>query len=177
MSPLVSLASINKLLVMQNAALRTAPRCTQDTYINICMTKHSHFPYTSTHKYKQKTQRPLYPLDKHATYFNTPRLKNRIFNNGRYTTNIPTDPHIVTRTDITQTCDIYIHLLSLGILPQRAITKYCAHLHHTLATLKRYFNASVVAPLPNSEEINSLSHIIPTQSRRQIISITTMLSL
>ena len=30
----------------------------------------------------------------------TPRQKNTIFNNGRYTTNIPTDPHTVTTTDI-----------------------------------------------------------------------------
>ena len=37
-------------------------------------------------RYKQKTQRPSRPLHKHTTYFNT------IFNNGRYTTNIPTAP-------------------------------------------------------------------------------------
>ena len=47
-SPLASSTSIKKLQVMQNAALRTATGCTQDTHINICMTKHSHFPYTST---------------------------------------------------------------------------------------------------------------------------------
>ena len=49
-----------------------------------------------------------------------------------------------------QTCAIAIHLLSLYIKPQEAITKYCKHLHHTLAALKRYFPASVIAPLPNS---------------------------
>ena len=32
--------------------------------------------------------------------FNTRRLKKTIFNNGRYTANIPTDPHTVTTTDI-----------------------------------------------------------------------------
>ena len=36
-------------LIMQNAALRTAPGCTQDQTYNICMMKHSHFPYTSTY--------------------------------------------------------------------------------------------------------------------------------
>ena len=46
-SPIASSTSINKLQVMQNAALRTATGCTQ-TY-NICMTKHSHSPYTSTY--------------------------------------------------------------------------------------------------------------------------------
>ena len=59
-------------------------------------------------QYKQKTQHPSHPLHKHTTYFNTPRLKNTIFNNGRYTTNIPTDPHTVTTTD-TKTNMHHIH--------------------------------------------------------------------
>ena len=46
--------------------------------------------------------------------------KATIFNNDRYTTNIPPHPHTptphtVTTTDIKQTCAIYIHLLSLCI--------------------------------------------------------------
>ena len=141
---------------MQNAALRTATGCTQ--YTNI---QHLH-DETLTHEhlqlhasqYKQKTQHPFNPLHKHTTYFNTPRLNKTICNNGRYTTNIPTDPHTVTTTDIKQTCVIYIHLLSLGIYPQEAITKYCAHLHHTLVALKRHCPTSLVAPLPNSEQTN-----------------------
>ena len=44
-NPLASSTSINIRQVMQKAALRTATGCTQ-TY-NICMTNHSHFPYTS----------------------------------------------------------------------------------------------------------------------------------
>ena len=72
---------------------------------NICMTKHSHPPYTSIysstpHNTNRNTQHPSHRLHKHTTYFNTPRLKITIFNNGRYTTNIPTDPHTVTTTDI-----------------------------------------------------------------------------
>ena len=51
-------------------------------------------------QYKQKTQHPSHLLHKHTTYFNTPRLKNTIFINGRYTTNIATDPHTFTTTDI-----------------------------------------------------------------------------
>ena len=47
---------------------------------NICMTKHSHSPYTSTYSPTiQKTQHPSHPLHKHTTYFNTPRLKNPLF--------------------------------------------------------------------------------------------------
>ena len=37
---------------------------------------------------------------------------------------------------------------------QEAITKYCAHLHHTLAALKRYSPPHSVAPLPSSEQTN-----------------------
>ena len=48
-STIASSTSINKLQVMQNATLRTATGCTQDTNLNICMTKHSHSPYTSTY--------------------------------------------------------------------------------------------------------------------------------
>ena len=66
----------------------------------------------------------------------------------------------VTITDIKQTCAIYICLLSLGIQLQEVLTKYCAHVHHTLAALKRYCRGSLVAPLPNSEKMNypSSSH-------------------
>ena len=46
--------------------------------------------------------------------------------------------------------------LSLCIKPQEAITNCCAQLHHTLSAVKRYFPASLVAPLPNSEQINHI---------------------
>ena len=104
-SPLASLTSINKLQVMQNAALRIAQDAHKTQPYNICMTTlilpiHEHLQL-HTSQYKQKTQHPSHPLHKHTTYFNTPRLKKpTIFNNGRYTTNIPTDPHTVTTTDI-----------------------------------------------------------------------------
>ena len=104
--PIASSTSINKLQVMQNAALRNATGCTQDTNIQhlhdetLTLPIHEHLQLHAS-QYKQKTQHPSHPLHKHTTYFNTPRLKkNTIFNNGRYTTNIPTDPHTVTTTDI-----------------------------------------------------------------------------
>ena len=105
-SPIASSTSINKLQVMQNAALRTATGCTQDTNIQhlhdetLTLPIHEHLQLHAS-QYKQKTQHPSHPLHKHTTYFNTPRLtKPTIFNNGRYTTNIPSDPHTVTTTDI-----------------------------------------------------------------------------
>ena len=100
------LDSINKLKVMQNAALRTATGCTQDTQIQqlhdetLTLPIHEHLQLHAS-QYKQITQHPSHPLHKRITYFNTPRLKNpTIFNNGRYTRNIHTDSHTVTTRDI-----------------------------------------------------------------------------
>ena len=51
----------------------------------------------------------------------------------------------------------HIHTSIVSIhLATRGITKYCAHLHHTLSALKRYYPASLVARLPNSEQTNHL---------------------
>ena len=113
-SPPASLTSINKLQVMQNAALGNATGCTQDTNIQhlhdetLILPIHEHLQLHAS-QYKQKTQHLSYPLHKNTTkYFNTPRLYHTICNNDRYTTNISTDPHTVTKTDIeTNMC--YTH--------------------------------------------------------------------
>ena len=84
-------------------------------------------------QYKQKTQHPSHLPHKHTTYFNTPKLKNPLFLTTAATQQ--TFPQSLQHT-------------------QEAITKYCAHLHHTLAALKRDFPASLVAPLPSSEQTN-----------------------
>ena len=117
-------------------------------------------------QYKQKTQHPSHPLHKYTPYFNTPRLKKHYFNNGRYTTNIPTDPHTVTTTDIkTSMRHIHTSIVSRHLAPRA---------NNKLAELKRYFSASLVAPFPNSGQTNLLPQIIRTQSRRHITSITTI---
>ena len=67
-SPIASSTSINKLQVMQNTALRTATGCTQDT--NICMTKHSHSPYTSTYSSTPHNTNRKHNIH-HITYTNT----------------------------------------------------------------------------------------------------------
>ena len=125
-SHLASSTSINKLQVMQNAALRTVTGAHKTQTCNICMTKHSHFPYTSTYSsMPHNTNRKhnihhIHYTNTDTTYFNTPRLKNTIFNNGRYKTNIPTDPHTVTTTDIKthmrhiQTSIVSMHLVTRG---------------------------------------------------------------
>ena len=67
------------------------------------MTKHSHSPYTSTYSSTPHNTNRKHNIH-HIPYTNTLQhskaKKNTIFNNGRYTTNIPTDPHTVTTTDI-----------------------------------------------------------------------------
>ena len=152
-SPIATSTSINKLQVMQNAALRTDTECTQDTNIQhlhdetLTLPIHEHLQLYAS-RYKQKTQHPSHPLHKHTTYFSTPRLKKTIFNNGRYTTNIPT----VTTTDIkTNMRHIHTSIVSRH-LATRGNNKI--HLHHTLASLKRDYPASLVAPLPSSEQTN-----------------------
>ena len=83
-SPIASSTSINKLQVMQNAALRTATGCTQDTNIQhlhdetLTLPIHEHLQLYAS-QYKQITQHPSHPLHKHTTYFNTPRLKKTLF--------------------------------------------------------------------------------------------------
>ena len=77
-SPLASSTSINILQVMQNPALRTATGC---------MTKHLHFPYTSTCSSTMQTENTksiTSNTQTHTTYFNTPRLKTRVKGVGRH---------------------------------------------------------------------------------------------
>ena len=61
-----------KLQVMQNAAIRNASGCTQDTHIQhmhdvtLILPIHEHLPL-HTSQYKHKTQHPSHPLHKHTT--------------------------------------------------------------------------------------------------------------
>ena len=144
--------------LMQNAALRTATGCTQDTNIQhlhdetLTLPIHEHLQLHAS-QYKQKTQHPSHPLHKHTTYFNTPRLKkNTIFNNGRYTTNIPTDPHTVTTTDIkTNMRHIHTSIIS-----------------RHLAT--RCNNKILLTPPPHT---SSSEEILPSRTRRTLGQLRT----
>ena len=105
MVALASSTSINKMQVMHNSSLRTATGCTQDTNIQhlhdetLTLPIHEHLQIHAS-QYKQKTQHPSHPLHKHSTYFNTPRLKHPLFLTTAATTNITTDPHTVTTTEL-----------------------------------------------------------------------------
>ena len=65
----------------------------------------------------------------------------------------------MNQTERQTTTDIMHVVIQYIVSRHLAITKYCAHLHHTLSAQKRYFPASLVVPLPNSEQINHLNHI------------------
>ena len=120
-SPLASSTSINKQQVMQNAALRTATGCTQDTNIQHMHDESLTLPIPEhlqihTSQYNLKTQHRSHLLHKYTTYFKTPMQKNYISNNGRYTTNIPTDPNTVTTTDITTNmCHIHTTIVPMHL--------------------------------------------------------------
>ena len=78
--------------------------------------------------------------------------------NGRYTTNIPTDTHTVTTTDIkTNMRHIHTSIVSRHLATRgnnKILRTPPPHTSNTLAILKRYFPASLVAPLPSSEQTN-----------------------
>ena len=116
--PLASSTSINKLQVMQNAAVRTATECTQDTNIQhlhdktLTLPIHEHLQLHAS-QYKQKTQHPSHHITSttqtHNLLQHSKAKKHTLFfNNSRYTTNILTDPHTVTTTDIKTTM-LHIH--------------------------------------------------------------------
>ena len=82
-SPLASSIRINKLQVMQNAALRTVTGCPHDANIQhmhdetLILPIHEHLQLHAS-QYKPKTEHPSHPLHKHTTCFNTPRLKKTL---------------------------------------------------------------------------------------------------
>ena len=87
------------------------------------MTKHSYSPYTSTYSStphntnrKHNIHHITSPTQTHNILQHSKAKKNTIFNNGRYTTNIPTDPHTVTTTDIkTNMCHIQTSIVSMHL--------------------------------------------------------------
>ena len=78
----------------------------------ICMTKHSYFPYTSTYSSTHHKTNIKHNIH-HTPYTN---IQHTIFNNGRCTTNIPTNPHTITTTDIkTNMRHIHTSIVSMHL--------------------------------------------------------------
>ena len=167
-SPLSSSTSINKLQIMQHAALGTdTGNTTQTSAWRNTHTSHTLAP-TAQHITIQ-TENTTSITSFTQQYFNTPRLNIAIFNIGRYTTNLPTDHHTVTTTDI-ETNMRHIHTSIFRHLATRGNNKILRTppVNHT--SLKRYCPASLVAPMPNLEQRNPpfLSHTYTKSSPNHI---------
>ena len=106
---------------------------------NICMTKLSHFPYTSTYSStlhnsnrKHNIHHTRYPNIQHTSTLHG-KKKPSLTTAATQQTFTHTPTQWLQQTQ-KETCAIYINLLVLGIYPKQAIIKYCIHLHHTLDT-------------------------------------------
>ena len=94
-SPISSSTSIDKLQVMQNAVLRTVTGCTQDINTQhlhdetLTMPIHEHLQLHNTNR-KHNIHRIASPTQTHNIPQHSKAQKPTIFNNSRYTTNIPT---------------------------------------------------------------------------------------
>ena len=124
-APLASSTSINKLQVMQNASLRTATECTQDTTIQYLHDdtniSHTRAPTVPCVTIQTKNTTSITPLTQTYNILQHSKAqKSTIFNNDRHTTNIPTEPHTITTTDIKinmyhiQTSTVSRHLSTRG---------------------------------------------------------------
>ena len=103
-----STTSIIKLQVMQDAALRTATGCTQDTNIHhlhdetLTLSIHEHLQLPVS-QYQHNTPHPSHSLHKHTTYFNTPRLKmNHYLLQQPLQNKLSYRPHTITTTDVNK---------------------------------------------------------------------------
>ena len=142
-----------------NATLRTVTGRTRDTNIQHLHDETLTLPIHETlqlhaSQYQHKTQHPSHPLHKHTTYFNTPRLKNTIFNNGRYATNIPTDPNTVTTIDIkTNMRHIHTSIVSRHLATRGNNKILHAPPPHIISS-EEILSLITLAALPNPEQIN-----------------------
>ena len=98
--PIISQTNINKVQIIQNAALRIATGCTRDTNIQHLHDETKILP-VSTHlkllasQFKQQSQNPQHPLYSLTLRTKPPRLmKQTIFLNNNFTSHIETEPDI-----------------------------------------------------------------------------------
>ena len=117
-SPLASSTSINKLQVMQNAALRTATGCTQDTKIQDL---HDEILTLPIHKH----------LQLHASEEILPRFTRSTLPNSEQT-NLPSSNHTYTKSTLNHTHHHYTpsvtHTHTTHTISSSAST-YAPHCH------------------------------------------------
>ena len=169
-SPIASSTKINKLQVMQNAALRACTGCTHDTTIQhlhnvtniLPILKHLQLHASQV---RQKAQYPSHPLYRYTTYNISQRLmEHTTFNNSRYTTNIPTDPRTVTTTDIKA---------NIRVCPLCRTHKHttrhlfsCPQINTTLSALDLWRNPTRVAAL-----LDDWREKLPVKPHKAIVTI------
>ena len=134
-SPMASPTSINKLQLMENAALRACTGCTHDTNIQHLHDETNILPiqkHLQLHasQVRQKALYPSHPLHRYTTHNTSQCLKKlTTFNNSdRYTTNIPTDPCTVTTADIKANMrNIHTSIVSQHLATRDNNTILCTH--------------------------------------------------
>jgi hypothetical protein len=113
-SPSLSQTLTNKLQTIQNTALRIATGCTADTNQSHLHTETKMLPIDQhlrlhASQLRLKAQAPTHPLHTHTQPYNPPRLmKQTVFTNRNYTTNIPIEPDQAT-TETLNRCKKQIH--------------------------------------------------------------------
>ena len=179
-SPLASSTSFNKLQIMQNAALSTATLCTQDTNIQhlhdetliLPILRAPTDPYVTI---QQKNTTSITPLTQTYNIRQHSKAKtNTIFNNGHYTTNIPTDPHTITTTDIKTNMRNIRYRVSRHLATRynnKILRTPPPHISRSEEIIPRLTRLTLAQLRTNK---SPLPQIIFTQSRRQITSITTI---
>ena len=122
--------------------------------------RNTHTPHTRAHTaprltiQTENTTSITSPTQTHNILQHSNAKKTTIFNNGRYTTNIPTDPHTVTTTDIkTNMRHIHTSIVSRHLATRDNIKILRTPPPH-ISSSEESFTASLVAPLPNSEVTN-----------------------
>ena len=116
------------------------------------MTKHSHFPYTSTYSSTPHNTNRKHNIH-HIHYTNTQHTSRLQGLKTLFLTTATTQKHSTTTDIKTNMCHIHTYIVSRH-LATRGNNKILHTLHHTLAALQRYFPASLGAPLPNPEQTN-----------------------
>ena len=133
------------------------------------MKKHTHFPYTNTYSSMPHNTNRKHNIH-HIPYTNiqhtsTPQgYKKPLSNNGRSTTNIPTDPHIVTTTDTkTNMCHIHTSIVSRHLATRGNNKILCTPPPH-ISSSEEILPASHPSPLSPRHNLFNCTHLHTTLS-------------
>ena len=146
-----------------------------------CMMKHSHFPCTSTYSstpHNTNRKHPSHPLHKHTTYVNTPRLKNRYFQQRTLHNKLShRPPHSHYNRQKTNMRHVHTYMVSMHLATRgnnkllRTPPPPPTHISSSEEILPPPHSSY---PCPTQNKQISLPQIILTQSRRQITYITPL---